>query len=149
MTTHPGLDRSVERGSYGFLRSVMKLDASATGAVGVLMLLAAGTVIGVQRPFVLLLGVPPVPLASAGAFLIVYAAFAWFVGSRRRVNGPAAWAAVWINAAYAAGCVVVAAAGLFQLTALGVAFVLAQALAIALFAALQILGLRRGRRTAG
>jgi hypothetical protein len=65
------------------------------------------------------------------------------------VNGPAAWAAVWINAAYAAGCVVAAAAGLFQLTALGVAFVLAQALAVALFAALQILGLRRGRRTAG
>ena len=44
--------------------------------------------------------------------------------------------------AYAVDCVVVVAAGWFALTALGVAFVLFQAAAVALFATAQLYALR-------
>ncbi len=151
METHQarsGLGRSVEEDRGGLLRFVLKLDALATGAVGALMLLAAGTVVGVERPFVVLLGTPVALLAPVGLFLIVYAAFVWIVGSRR-VSRPGAWAAVAINAVYAVGCVVVVAAGWLPLSALGVAFVFAQAAAVALFAALQYLGLRRSQPDRG
>ncbi|MGH3089087.1 MAG: hypothetical protein ACRDSJ_17450 [Rubrobacteraceae bacterium] len=150
MTTHqtkadPG--RSIEKGRGGLLRVALKLDAAATGAVGALMLLAAGTVVGVQRPFVALLGIPASVLVAVGVFLIVYAVFVWGVGSRRRVSRTGAWIAVAINVAYVAGCVAVVAAGWFPLTALGVLFVLAQAAAVAIFAVAQYLGLRRNPRT--
>lgn len=147
--THSGLGRSIEESRDGFLRLALKLDAVATGAVGALVLLAAGTVVGNQRPFVLLLGTPLTLLVPVGLFLIAFAAFVWIVGSRRRVGGPGPWAAVVINVAYAVGCVVVVAAGWFPLSALGVAFVLAQAVAVALFAALQFAGLRRSRPATG
>lgn len=147
--TSSGLGQSVEEYRGGFLRRALRLDALATGAVGALMLLAAGTVVGDGRPFVRMLGMPLAVLVSVGLFLIVYAAFVWIVGTRRRVSRPGAWVAVVINVLYALGCVVAVAAGLFPLTALGVAFVLAQAAAVALFAGLQFLGLRRSRPATG
>ncbi len=113
------------------------------------MLLAAGMVIGDERPFVNLLGTPVALLASAGLFLVAFAAFVWISGSRRRVGIAAARTVVAINALWVLASVAVVATDLFSLTALGVLFVLVQAAAVALFAALQILGLRRGRRTAG
>lgn len=151
MATHqtsPGFGRPVEGNRSGFLRLALRLDAVATAAVGVMMLLAAGVVVGDGRPFVTLLGMQIALLVSVGVFLVVYAAFVWIVGSRR-VSVPGVWAAVAINAVYAAGCVLVVAADWFTLTALGIAFVLAQAVAVALFAVLQFLGLRRFRSATG
>ncbi len=146
--THSGLGRSVEEDRGGSLRLSLKLDAVATGALGALVLLAAGTVVGDQRPFVVLLGIPLALLVPVGVFLVAYAAFVWIVGSRR-VSGPGAWAAVAINLVYAVGCVVVVAAGWFPLTTLGVAFVLVQAAAVFFFAGMQVLGLRRSRPATG
>ena len=150
MTTHQSHpDRVARRSRDGFLRAALRLDAAASGAVGVLMLLAAGMVVGNERPFVGLLGTPVTLLASAGLFLIAFAAFVWVSGSRQRVGGTATQTVVTINALWVLSSVAVVAAGSFPLTALGVLFVLVQAAAVALFAALQFFGLRRGRSTAG
>lgn len=135
-------DRVAGRGGDGFLKLALKLDAAASGAVGVLMLLAAGMVVGDERPFVNLLGTPVALLASAGLFLVAFAAFVWISGTRRRVSGTAARTVVAINALWVFASVAVVAAGAFPLTALGVLFVLVQA-AVALFAALQSIGLQR------
>ena len=145
--THP--DRVARRSRDGFLRAALKLDAAASGAVGVLMLLAAGMVVGNERPFVDLLGTPVALVAWAGVFLVAFAAFVWVSGSRRQVGGTAARTVVAINALWVLASVAVVAAGSFPLTTLGVLFVLVQAAAVALFAALQFFGLRRGRPTAG
>lgn len=152
MATHqtsPGFGQSVEGNGGGFLRLALRLDAVATAAVGVMMLLAAGVVIGDGRPFVNLLGTPFALLASAGLFLVAFAAFVWASGTRRRTSGTAAWTVVAINALWVLASVAVVATSLFSLTALGVLFVIVQAAAVALFAALQFFGLRRGRPTAG
>ena len=123
--THP--DRVARRSRDGFVRVALKLDAAASGAVGVLMLLAAGMVVGNERPFVDLLGTPVALLASAGLFLVAFAAFVWISGTRRRASGTAVRAVVAINALWVLASVAVVAADLFSLTALGVLFILVQA----------------------
>lgn len=142
MTTHQtqsGLGRSVEEDRDGFMRLVLKLDAVATGAVGLLSV-AAGPMLDD------LLGIPLALLVPVGLFLVAYAVVIWIVGTRRRVSRPAVWATVVLNLMYAVDCVVVVAAGPFPLTALGTAFVLFQAAAVTLFAATQFYALRKAAR---
>ena len=61
------------------------------------------------------------------------------------MNAVAVWAIIAFNLAWVVGSVVLVAAGWFELTVLGTAFVLLQAAAVALFACLEFVGLRRTR----
>lgn len=131
---------SVDRGDL--LRLALKLDAVASGALGAL-LLAAEPILDD------LLGAPPALSSPVGLVLVAYAAAVWFVGSRQAISRSAAWTVVGANLIWAVGSVVAVAAGWLPLTALGTAFVLAQAAAVALFAALQFVGLRRARPAEG
>ena len=143
MTTHrtqTGLGQSVGEGRDGPLRLALKLDALATAAVGVLSTVAAPVLDD-------LLGAPLALLLPVGLFLLAYATFVWVVATRPRVSRPAAWAVIAANVLYAVDCAVVVAAEWFPLTALGVALVLFQAAAVALFAAAQLYGLRHTRGT--
>jgi hypothetical protein len=142
MTTHQTqsrLDRSVEEDRDGFVRLVLKLDAVATGAVGLLSM-AAGPILDD------LLGIPLTLLVPVGLFLVAYAAVIWIVATRRRVSRSAVWGAFAINLMYTMECVVVVAASWLPLTALGTAFVLFQAAAVTLFAAAQFYALRKAAR---
>lgn len=128
--------RTADAESDGLLRLVLKLDAIATGAVGILSLVAGPALDG-------LLGIPTSLLMPVGLFLIVYAAAIWVVATRPRVSRPVAWTAVAINVVYAVDAIVAVVSGWFALTVLGTAFVLLQAAAVALFAAAQFYALRR------
>ena len=144
MTTHQTRSRdgrAVDEDRSGLLRLVLKLDAVASGALGALSL-AAGPALDD------LLGTPLALLVPVGAFLVVWAAALWILASRSRMSRTAVWAAIAINLVWAIDSVAVVAAGWFPLTALGTAFVFAQAAAVALFAGLQFRGLRRSRPTA-
>jgi len=143
MTTHQtqtSLGRSVEENRDGFMRLVLKLDAVATGAVGLLSVAASPILDD-------LLGIPLALLVPVGLFLVAYAVAIWIVATRRRVSRPAVWAAVAINLMYTVDCVVVVAAGWFPLTALGTAFILFQTAAVTLFAAAQFYALQKAART--
>jgi hypothetical protein len=67
------------------------------------------------------------------------------VGDRRRPGGAAGAGRLiaWLNVAYVALCLAALAAGLVAPNGLGIAFVVGQAAAVALFAALQLAGARR------
>jgi hypothetical protein len=134
--TRSGIARPIDEESNGLLRLVLKLDAVATGAVGLLSLAAGPALDGP-------LGIPISLLMPVGLFLIVYAAVIWVVATRRRLSRPAAWTAVAINMVYAVDALLVLVSGWFTLTVLGTAFVLFQAAAVALFAAAQFYALRR------
>jgi hypothetical protein len=139
MTTHQtqsGVGRSIGEGHDGLLRLALKLDAAATAAVGVLSLATGPVLDG-------LLGTPLALLLPVGLFLLVYATLVWVVAARPRVNRTAVWAVITVNLLYAVDCVVIVATEWFSLTGLGVAFVLFQAAAVALFAAAQLYALRR------
>lgn len=136
------LRAATTKGSDALLRLALKLDAVATGAVGALSL-AASPILDED-----VLGIPATALGAIGLFLIAYAAVVWAIGSRQEISRLAAWAVVVANVDWVILSVVTLAAGWFDLSGLGAALVIAQAVAVLLFADLQLLGLRRGGKSA-
>ena len=144
MTVHAaqlGTGPAAGAGRDGLLRLALKLDAVASGGLGVLAALTA-PLLGD------LLGFPSWLLIPLGLALVPYAAAVWLTGTRARVNRGAASAIVGLNAHWTVDSVALALAGWLPLTALGVAFVLAQAAAVAAFAVLQAMGQQRLAETA-
>jgi hypothetical protein len=120
------------------LRRSLLLDAAASGALGVL--LAAGGAV-LDGP----LGIPAAVLVPVGGFLVLYAAALWLLGSRPRLSRPAVKMVVAGNLVWVAASIVAAVAGWWSPTTFGTALVVAQAAAVALFAELELTGLRRAR----
>jgi hypothetical protein len=120
------------------LRFALRLDAAGSGALGLLGLAAAG-------PLADPLGTTADALRVAGAFLAGYALVLVLLAARPVIPRAAAWTVVVGNTVWVLGSIGAAVAGRDSFTALGVAVVLAQAAAVAVFADLQWLGLRRAR----
>lgn len=116
------------------LRSVLGLDAAASGALGVAGLVAAPALSD-------LLGAPAPAVLGVGAFLTAFAAAPAALAARPVVHRPLARTVVLGNAGWVVASVLVAV--LVPLTTAGVVVVLGQAVAVAAFAGLQALGLRR------
>jgi hypothetical protein len=119
-----------------FLRRALLADAAASGATGLLMAAGADAFSGP-------LGLPVVLLREAGLVLLPYAALLAWLGLRESLPRAAVWAVIVCNALWAAESLLLLASGWVAPTALGVAFVVAQALAVAGLAGLQWQGLRR------
>ena len=119
-----------------FLRTVLFADALVSGATGLLMTLAAGLL----EP---ILQMPATLLRGAGLALLPYAAFVAMLGRRDVVARGMVWAVVACNALWAVDCVALLFTGWIDPSGLGVAFILLQAVVVAAFAELQVIGLRR------
>lgn len=117
-----------------FLRRVLLADAVMSGAAGLLMLLGAGLLPE-------MLDLPAALLRTAGLILLPYAAFVVYVANRSQ--RPMVWAVILINALWTIDSVVLLLSGWVTPNALGYAFVLAQAVAVAVFAELEYVGLHR------
>jgi hypothetical protein len=135
--THPSRAGARDR----LLRVALKLDSAGSAAVGVVCLVGAG---GLDTP----LGAPTTMLAPLGAFLLAYAATLWFLATRRHISRPAAAVVIGGNAFWVAASVLLVIGDAVPLTTLGTASMIAQAVAVALVADLQILGLWRARPVA-
>jgi hypothetical protein len=133
----PMLDR-VPRSSL--LRFALLADALASGATGVLM--AAGA--GLLAP---ILGLPSPLLLWAGVLLIPFALLVAWSGAREQPPGGVAGAIVLVNLAWVVGSVALLALLPQAPTALGYAFVIAQALAVLVLALMQWTGIARAGRT--
>lgn len=119
-----------------FLRYALLADAVASGATGLLMIAGAGLLEG-------LLGLPAALMREAGLVLVPYVAFVAWVGTREIITRGAVKAVIALNVLWVAASVLLLVSGWVAPTALGTAFVIAQAAAVALFAELQFIGLRR------
>lgn len=135
------LTRTPARTSDGLLRLALRIDAMASGALGLVGLAAAPLLAD-------LLGPPAGLLFGVGVFFVVFALSLLVLAARPVIPRPAAWVVVIGNSAWVVASVVATVAGWNALTGLGVGVVLAQALAVAVFADLQWLGLRRATTTA-
>jgi hypothetical protein len=124
-----------------FLRRALVADAVISGAAGVLML--AGAVLVED-----LLGVPAALMRIAGASLLPFAAAVAYLASRNRSSPAATWTVILINTLWAAGSIALLLSGWIAPTALGFAFIIAQALIVAGFGELQFVGMRRQRTAA-
>lgn len=123
------------------IRFALTADAIATAATGAL--LAVGGALLAD-----LTGLPAAATLPLGLFLIAFAALVGWVGMQRETPRGAAMLIVIVNGAWVVASVIVVLAGTFPLTLIGVAFVLAQAIAVAALVALQWVGLGRARALA-
>jgi hypothetical protein len=127
--------------SSTFLRRALLLDAAASGATALLVIAAAAPLEG-------LLGLPAALLRWAGLVLLPYVAFVVYAGTREAISRQAVLAIIGANALWAIASALLLASGLVAPTALGYAFVIGQALVVALLGELQYMGLRRPAATA-
>ncbi|MVA99911.1 hypothetical protein GN330_21905 [Nitratireductor sp. CAU 1489] len=118
-----------------FLRNALYLDAVVSGAAAVLM--AGGA--GLLSP---LLGLPQPLLLWAGLVLFPFVAMLVFAARRERIAHLLMIDIVALNALWVAASFGMLIAGLVEPNLLGIAFVVAQALAVTAFAVLQVASLR-------
>jgi hypothetical protein len=125
------------------LRKVLFADAATCVASGLLMTAGAG-------PLEELFALPAPLLRCTGVALFPFAAFRVWVATRETVSRGAVWAVVVANALWVADSALILVTGFVRPNALGVAFVIAQAVAVVAFAEAEYyFGLRRSAREAG
>lgn len=123
------------------LRATPTLDAIASGAMGLLLLLGATFLDG-------LLDLPLNLLRVAGAILLPWTAFLLIAASRQQVSRAAVRGIVAVNVAWVVASLVLLAGSWVDPSALGIAFVIVQAIAVAGFAAIQIARITEGESLA-
>jgi hypothetical protein len=134
----PALRRLIPAGP-GLLPAALRLDAVVTAANGAAYLVAAG-------PLGDLFGMPSAALRATGAFLVVFAAAVWLVASRPDPDPTAVRAVVAANVLWVIDSIGLIAFGWWSPDTAGYVWTALQADVVALFAALQVVGLRRARR---
>jgi hypothetical protein len=118
------------------LRVALLADAAASGVLGLGLALLSG-------PLASLLGLPEALPRYVGAALLVWAAVVLWLATRSRLPRGAVWAVIGLNALWAADSILLLLTGWIAPTALGLAFILVQAAAVAAFAEIQYVGLKR------
>jgi len=119
-----------------WLRRVLLVDAATSGAMGLLLVVAASLL----AP---MLGLPAALLDYAGLSLIPFAALVCWVATRQQLPRPGVWAIIACNAVWSADSILLLLSGYLAPTVLGTAFVVAQAAIVAILAELEHVGLRR------
>lgn len=125
-----------DRNDGGFLRQMLLLDGAVSGATGALMAAAAS-------PLETWLGLPAVPLRTAGFVLLPFAALVLALGRGGQPARRAVGAVVAMNVTWVIGSVLLLVTGLVQPSMFGYVFILVQAAAVAVLGELQLIGLRR------
>lgn len=118
------------------LRRALQADAVVSGAMALLLSLAAG-------PLSRLLALPQPLLLETGLFLIGYAALVGWLGTRSVLPRALVLIVIGGNALWTLASVALLLSGAVTPNALGIAFVLIQATAVGIFAELQFIGLKR------
>ena len=117
-----------------FLRRVLFVDAATCLATGALLSLDSG-------PLSPLLGLPAALLFHSGLSLFPIAAFMLWIALRGELLRPGVWLVIAGNAGWVLGSAAILIA--LSPTALGYAFVIAQAVVVAALAELEYTGLRK------
>ena len=122
------------------LRRALQADAIFSGTGAVLLTLGAGE-------FAPLLNLPEALLREAGLFLIAYAAFVGWLGTRAAFPKILVVAVVAGNAAWTISSIALIFSGAVTPSLLGEIALAMQAIAVGVLAELQFLGLRRSGAT--
>ncbi|HEX6158837.1 MAG TPA: hypothetical protein VF111_01645 [Thermoanaerobaculia bacterium] len=119
-----------------FLRRTLLLDAAISGSFGLLLTFCAPMLSS-------LLHVPAPFLRSVGLSLLPFCALLVFLAYRGHIARGSVWSVIALNVLWVAASVLVLLTRFISPNALGVGFVLFQAAAVAVFAELQYVGLRK------
>lgn len=118
------------------LRRVLVVDAVSSGAMGLAMIAFAELLAN-------LLQLPVELVSEAGIVLLPFAAFVGFVASRREPARIAVWVVIAMNVVWVVDSIVLLFTGWVAPSALGYAFVIAQAAVVLVLADFEYMGLKR------
>lgn len=124
-----------------FLRGVLFADAATCIATGMGLMFGAGLL----EQY---LGLPAGLLRYAGLSLLPFAALLVYLAARESLLPGAVWAVIGLNALWTVDSVLLLLTGWVAPTELGYAFVVAQALGVAVLAGLEYVGLRKAETAA-
>ena len=119
-----------------FLRRVLTIDAVASAGTALLSIAAAA-------PLSRLLEVPGALLRGSGLALIPFVAFVFWTATRQHAPRAAVGTIIGLNAAWVVASLWLVFGSALSPNAFGIAFIVAQAIAVALFAEFQFVGLKR------
>lgn len=140
MTTVSNLARpTAAESGLAFLRTVVRVDAIASGLSGVLLLV---TGLGLVDDFT---GLPSWFQTVGGAFLVVFGIGGVLLAARPRPPRGLVWLMIVVNAVWVVDTAALLIAQVWPLTAAGVALMIVQGLAVGVFAELEYVGLRKTR----
>jgi hypothetical protein len=123
------------------LRRVLVVDAVSSGAMGLAMIAFAELLAN-------LLQLPVELVSEAGIVLLPFAAFVGFVASRREPARIAVWVIIAMNVVWVVDSIVLLFTGWVAPSALGYAFVIAQAAVVLVLADFEYMGLKRSTAVA-
>ncbi|WP_043622153.1 hypothetical protein [Nonomuraea candida] len=121
-----------------FLRLALAADAVVTGGNGLVYLAFAG-------PVGDLLGPDAGLLRGIGVFLLAYGAAVGLLAARRDISPAATKAVIAVNIVWTLASIAAVVTGAIGFSTMGAIWAIAQALVVAGFAELQIMGLRKSR----
>lgn len=119
-----------------FLRRVLLADAATCLAAGLLMTLGANLLAE-------LFNLPVELSCYAGLSLFPFAAFLIYLATSQTVSPLAIWLVIALNALWTLDSFLILLGGWIEPTVFGVAFVVAQAVGVGFFAALEYVGWRK------
>jgi hypothetical protein len=119
-----------------FLRRALLADAVFSGVSALLLTFGAGA-------FAKLLNLPEALLLETGLFLIAYAAFVGWLGTRQSTLKALVLLVIVGNAVWTLASIALLFSGAVSPNLLGQIFVVAQAIATGVFAELQYIGMRK------
>jgi hypothetical protein len=122
--------------SSSFLRRVLLVDAASCAGMGLGM-------IAFNDLLARILQLPAQLLSEAAIVLLPFAAFLAFVASRPTPARFAVWAIIVLNVIWVVDSIVLLFTGWVAPNALGYAFVIAQAVVVAVLADLEYVGLKK------
>lgn len=120
----------------GFLRTVLLVDAATCVATGLLMTAGSGPITGLTK-------IPAGLLMSAGLSLFPIAAFIAFVATRATTWLTGVWLIIVGNLGWVVGSFWLLLGSPIVPNGLGTAFIIGQAIAVAVLAEMEFLGVRR------
>lgn len=119
-----------------FLRRALQADAIFSGVSALMLVFGADL-------FASLTNLPEVFLRNTGLVLVVYAALMGYLGTRSMMSKAAVWAVIAVNAIWAIDSFILLVSGWVSPNLLGQALIVMQAVAVGVFAELQLIGLRK------
>jgi len=119
-----------------FLRFIFFADATISVVTGLLLTIGGKTLESY-------LGLPSQLLFYSGLSLFPFAAFLIYIATRKSISKTSVWIVITINALWTINSFLILLLGWVEPTTFGYAFVIFQALGVALLADLEFIGLRK------